>query len=102
MAPRFGGTTQIACTDRSRTLQQGAPQLPSLTDGCFLCLQTALNFTGRLAQLCKKHSKVGPGTRALDVGCAVGGATFELARYYDTAVGIDFSHAFVAAAQVRG
>lgn len=35
---------------------------------------------------------------ALDIGCAVGGATFELTRSFDVAHGIDFSHAFVAAA----
>lgn len=32
--------------------------------------------------------------RALDVGCAVGRATFELSRYFDEAVGIDFSRHF--------
>jgi SAM-dependent methyltransferase len=36
--------------------------------------------------------------RALDIGCAVGGAAFELARTFDEVVGIDFSHAFIAAA----
>lgn len=34
--------------------------------------------------------------RALDIGCAVGRASFELARSFDEVVGIDFSHAFVA------
>eukprot|EP00019_Armaparvus_languidus_P006665 CAMPEP_0168591932 /NCGR_PEP_ID=MMETSP0420-20121227/7416_1 /TAXON_ID=498008 /ORGANISM="Pessonella sp." /LENGTH=867 /DNA_ID=CAMNT_0008627793 /DNA_START=36 /DNA_END=2639 /DNA_ORIENTATION=+ len=37
--------------------------------------------------------------RALDVGCAVGGASFELAREYDEVIGIDFSAAFVKAAE---
>lgn len=37
--------------------------------------------------------------RALDVGCAVGGMTFELARSFEEVVGIDFSGAFVEAAQ---
>lgn len=36
--------------------------------------------------------------RALDIGCAVGGATFELTRSFDEVVGIDFSHAFIDAA----
>lgn len=36
--------------------------------------------------------------RALDIGCAVGRATFELARYFDTVVGIDYSETFVRAA----
>ena len=36
--------------------------------------------------------------RALDVGCSVGGGTFELATTFDEAVGFDFSQAFVDAA----
>ena len=36
--------------------------------------------------------------RALDIGCAVGGATFELTRTFDEVMGIDFSHSFIAAA----
>ena len=35
-------------------------------------------------------------SRALDIGCAVGRASFELARSFDEVVGIDFSCAFVA------
>lgn len=66
----------------------------------------ALNFMGRCAQLCEKHSvalrnidgELGE-TTALDIGCAVGGATFELARSFQHALGIDYSHAFVQAAQ---
>jgi 2-polyprenyl-3-methyl-5-hydroxy-6-metoxy-1,4-benzoquinol methylase len=36
---------------------------------------------------------------ALDVGCAVGGATFELSRAFTSCLGVDFSHAFIEAAQ---
>ena len=36
--------------------------------------------------------------RALDLGCAVGRSTFELARHFDQVVGIDFSQSFVDAA----
>ncbi len=39
------------------------------------------------------------GARALDLGCAVGRSTFELARAYDEVIGIDFSQAFVDAAE---
>ena len=33
--------------------------------------------------------------RALDLGCAVGRASFELARYFEDVVGVDYSQAFV-------
>jgi putative 4-mercaptohistidine N1-methyltranferase len=39
-----------------------------------------------------------PNARALDVGCAVGRATFELARHCTEVIGVDFSQRFVAAA----
>lgn len=35
--------------------------------------------------------------RALDIGCAVGRSTFELARIVDEAIGIDFSKTFIDA-----
>jgi len=34
--------------------------------------------------------------RALDIGCAVGRTTFELAREYDEVIGIDYSKAFIS------
>ncbi|MEQ9823762.1 MAG: putative 4-mercaptohistidine N1-methyltransferase [Puniceicoccaceae bacterium] len=37
-------------------------------------------------------------TRALDLGCAVGRSTFELTRWFDEVVGIDYSQAFIHAA----
>ncbi len=40
-----------------------------------------------------------PVDRALDLGCAVGRSAFELSRFCGAVVGIDFSHAFVAAAE---
>ena len=41
-----------------------------------------------------------PGSaRALDLGCAVGASSFELTRSCREVVGIDFSHAFIHAAQ---
>ena len=71
--------------------------------------QEALRFPARCAQLCEKHCKAlrdftgeGGETLALDVGCAVGGAAFELARVFDNVLGIDYSQAFVDAAKVGG
>ncbi len=37
--------------------------------------------------------------RALDVGCAVGASSFELSKSFHEVVGVDFSAAFVAAAE---
>jgi putative 4-mercaptohistidine N1-methyltranferase len=39
-----------------------------------------------------------PASRALDLGCAVGASSFELARSCREVAGIDYSHAFIAAA----
>jgi SAM-dependent methyltransferase len=72
---------------------------------------SALSFTSRCAELCAKHTKSckiargasqqeGPITMALDVGCAVGGASFELARHFREVVGIDFSRAFIQTAKL--
>jgi hypothetical protein len=64
----------------------------------------AADFNTRIAQFCaQKHAlfhvkDVKPvKTRALDIGCAVGRACFELSRDFDSVVGIDYSHAFVDA-----
>mmetsp|Transcript_148704 Transcript_148704/g.386633 ORF Transcript_148704/g.386633 Transcript_148704/m.386633 type:complete len:917 (+) Transcript_148704:94-2844(+) len=60
----------------------------------------ALRFPQRMARLLASFVPSGAGTRALDVGCAVGGSSFELAASgFDEVVGIDFSHAFVQTAQ---
>jgi tRNA/tmRNA/rRNA uracil-C5-methylase (TrmA/RlmC/RlmD family) len=61
----------------------------------------ALNFTQRSANLVtdavQRH-----GTkeckRVLDLGCAVGGLSFHLAKTFDQVLGIDYSHHFVEAA----
>lgn len=42
---------------------------------------------------------IGRISRALDLGCAVGRSTFELARWADSVIGIDLSNQFIAAAQ---
>ena len=56
----------------------------------------ALGFTRRMAAKCSAASNK---ERALDIGCSVGGASFELCREFDQVVGIDFSQAFVDAAE---
>lgn len=67
--------------------------------------QSACNFAARCALLCERHclalqdftGELGAPT-ALDIGCAVGGATFELARVFPLVVGLDYSQHFVDAA----
>lgn len=56
----------------------------------------ALNFPSRCVEECL--DAVPAGARALDAGCAVGRASFELARRCESVVGIDFSQHFVRAA----
>jgi 2-polyprenyl-3-methyl-5-hydroxy-6-metoxy-1,4-benzoquinol methylase len=77
----------------------------------------ALNLTSRSAALCHhmstlQTSSMQSGTsssssssskaqrRALDIGCAVGGSSFELSRYFDEVIGIDFSQHLIDAANV--
>lgn len=72
----------------------------------------ALDFPRRLGELCQSlkngpgFSKVpnkpnppsSPPSRALDVGCSVGGSSFHLTRHFDEVVGVDFSQHFIDAA----
>ena len=58
---------------------------------------SALGFPARCAALCAKHADTHGA--ALDIGCAVGGASFELAKAFDAVVGLDYSHAFIDAAK---
>ncbi|SDU12523.1 putative 4-mercaptohistidine N1-methyltranferase [Verrucomicrobium sp. GAS474] len=57
----------------------------------------ALGFPARCAAL---FAPRGPEARALDLGCAVGRSTFEMARQGGTVLGIDYSARFVEAAEV--
>ena len=59
----------------------------------------ALGFAVRCVDELLDKSALPPGARALDVGCAVGRSTFELARHCREATGIDYSHAFIVAAE---
>lgn len=66
----------------------------------------AVGFTAQCALLCERHCAAlqdftgerGEPATALDVGCAVGGAVFELARSFPHVMGIDYSHKFIDAA----
>ena len=53
------------------------------------------NFSVALAKLAIHHTAQRPARSALDLGCASGRATFELARHFQQVTGIDFSARFV-------
>ena len=57
----------------------------------------AFGFPQRCANDGPDWSKLPEGGRALDLGCAVGRSTFELARRFEEVIGIDFSQAFIDA-----
>ena len=55
----------------------------------------ALGFTRRTVA----HFSKCPAAKALDIGCAVGGSTFEMSKFCESVIGIDFSHSFINAAE---
>jgi len=59
------------------------------------------NFTAQLAQMLAKHCQtLGVSTaRCLDVGCSVGGCTFQLAKIFNEVTGIDLDAASIRAAK---
>lgn len=57
----------------------------------------ALGFHARLAA-CIDSAKLPENARALDLGCAVGRTSFELSRFCAEVVGLDYSRAFIDAA----
>ena len=58
----------------------------------------ALDFAVRVVRDCVDCARLPANARALDLGCAVGRSSFELARHCREVLGIDFSSRFVAAA----
>lgn len=53
------------------------------------------DLSAHCVQLCLEQLQDKPTTRALDLGCAVGRASFELAQHFDAVTGIDFSARFI-------
>jgi len=58
----------------------------------------ALDYPVRCVNECVDAGRLPPGARGLDVGCAVGRSTFELARHCTEVIGIDYSRRFVEVA----
>jgi putative 4-mercaptohistidine N1-methyltranferase len=59
----------------------------------------ALGYPQRCALECVDVGKLPERARALDLGCAVGRSTFELARFCEEVIGIDYSARFIDAAK---
>ena len=59
----------------------------------------AAGFAARCVRELLNASAVGRDARALDIGCAVGRSTFELAGHCREVIGVDFYAAFIAAAE---
>ncbi len=59
----------------------------------------ALDFAVRVVSETLRTSELSPQARALDLGCAVGRSSFELARVCSSVIGIDFSASFIRAAE---
>ncbi len=60
------------------------------------------NYPAKCAQLCLQLMASGEGVvtqKALDLGCAVGRTTFELARDFDKVIGVDLSLRFIECAK---
>jgi 5-histidylcysteine sulfoxide synthase/putative 4-mercaptohistidine N1-methyltranferase len=53
------------------------------------------NYPAACAAACFQYTRERPRRKALDLGCAVGRASFELAREFDFVTGIDFSARFI-------
>ncbi|MEL7039145.1 MAG: 5-histidylcysteine sulfoxide synthase [Cyanobacteria bacterium J06592_8] len=64
----------------------------------------AVGFPQRIAKLTlEKADSLGiKKEQALDIGCSVGGSTFELARGFESVLGIDLSATFIEAAETLG
>ena len=60
---------------------------------------TALNYPARCVSECLEPARLPAHARALDLGCAVGRSTFELARHCSEVIGIDSSHRFIEVAR---
>jgi putative 4-mercaptohistidine N1-methyltranferase len=59
----------------------------------------ALDYPVRCVTECLDPARLPAQPRALDLGCAVGRSTFELARWCDSVIGLDYSHRFIEAAE---
>lgn len=72
---------------------------PADVISCGPNLDAFRNFPLRCVEETLERSRIPAAARALDLGCAVGRSSFELARFCAEVVGIDYSMRFIAAAE---
>jgi len=58
------------------------------------------NYPANCASIALEVMKDKPRKKALDIGCAIGRSSFELARGFDEVIGVDFSARFIQEAEV--
>jgi|SRR5665213_321276 len=58
-------------------------------------MSEALHFPARCVSQCLDSTHLPQNSRALDLGCAVGRSSFELARHCAQVLGLDYSNAFI-------
>ena len=73
------------------TPEQICPLIPEARIAC--------GFPVRCVAEPQRYLTLAQKRRALDLGCAVGRSSFELARHFDEVIGIDFSSRFIDAAR---
>lgn len=73
--------------------------VPAIIPHGHLTPNHGLRFPQRVVELLNSLKPELTNNRALDIGCAVGGASFELAKSYDQVDAFDFSQSFVDAAK---
>ena len=57
------------------------------------------NYPAKCASIALEYMKDKPKVKALDIGCAIGRSSLELARGFDEVIGVDFSARFIQEAQ---
>jgi len=70
-----------------------------ILEGGHLEMTPFLEYPARCVTECVLPFHRGPKRRALDLGCAVGRASFELSKYYESCLGVDLSINFIDAAE---
>ncbi len=108
-ATRFGGISfsTPGCVTCSRSSRLAMPEAMYETDAAVsqYCEShygktyfDVPNFPAQCAAVCCHYTQGRPRRKALDLGCAVGRASFELAKEFDLVTGIDFSARFIRVA----